>query len=79
MDFMADELFDGRRLRILTIVDDFTRESLAAEVGQRFGGGEVAIVLDRIATSRGLPNRIRVDNGTKLPASDWISGRIFVK
>ncbi len=35
------------------------------EVGQRFGGWEVACVLDRIATLRGLPERIRVDNGTE--------------
>jgi len=34
MDFMSDQLFDGRRFRLLTIVDDFTRESLAIEVGR---------------------------------------------
>ena len=65
MDFMADDLFNQRRIRLLTIVDDFTRESLAIEVGHRFGGGEVARVLDRIAVERGLPDRIRVDNGTE--------------
>ena len=48
MDFMADQLFDGRRFRLLTIVDDFTRESLAIEVGQRLNGDDVARVLDRI-------------------------------
>jgi len=65
MDFMADELFDGRRFRLLTIVDDFTRESLAIEVGQRLTGDRVAEVLDRIRRGRGLPERIRVDNGTE--------------
>jgi putative transposase len=65
MDFMADELFNQRRIRLLTIVDDFTRESLAIEVGQRFGGPEVTAVLDRISVVRGLPERIRVDNGTE--------------
>ena len=65
MDFMADELFDGRRFRLLTIVDDFTRESLAIEVGQRLTGDRVAEVLDRIGRGRGLPERIRVDNGTE--------------
>ena len=65
MDFMADEVFDGRRFRLLTIVDDFTRESLAIEVGQRLTGGHVADVLDRIGAVRGLPTRIRVDNGTE--------------
>ena len=66
MDFMADQLFDGRRFRLLTIVDDFTRESLAIEVGQRLQGGDVARVLDRIKLDRGaLPEKIRVDNGSE--------------
>ncbi len=65
MDFMADELFDGRRFRLLTIVDDFTRESLAVEVGQHLTGGHVAEVLDRICRVRSRPDRIRVDNGTE--------------
>jgi transposase InsO family protein len=63
MDFMADELFDGRRFRLLTIVDDFTRESLAVEIGQHLTGGHVAEVLDRL--NQPLPDRIRVDNGTE--------------
>jgi len=66
MDFMADQLFDGHRFRLLTIVDDFTRESLAIEVGQRLNGDDVARVLDRIRRTRGtLPKKIRVDNGTE--------------
>ncbi len=65
MDFMSDELFDGHRIRLLTIVDDFTRESLAIAVDQRLTGGRVAKVLDRICASRVRPQRIRVDNGTE--------------
>jgi putative transposase len=65
MDFMADELFDGRRIRVLTIVDHFSRESLAIEVGQRFRGQDVARVLMQIGAERGLPKTIRVDNGTE--------------
>ncbi len=65
MDFMADELFDGRRIRVLTIVDHFSRESLALEVGQRFRGQDVARVLTRVGAQRGLPKTIRVDNGTE--------------
>lgn len=63
MDFMTDELFDGRRIRLLTIVDHFTRESIAIEVGQRIGGKEVVKTLERIACKRDLPKTIRVDNG----------------
>ncbi len=63
MDFMSDELFDGRRIRLLTIVDHFTRESLAIEVGQRLRGKDVVSVLVRLACDRTLPKTIRVDNG----------------
>ena len=63
MDFMADQLFDGRKFRLLTLVDNFTRESLAIEVGQRFSGTDVCSVLDRVVRQRGLPGEIRVDNG----------------
>jgi putative transposase len=63
MDFMTDELFDGRRIRLLTIVDHFTRESLAVDVGQRFRGRDVVDVLKRIGEHRKLPQTIRVDNG----------------
>ena len=45
MDFMSDELFDGRRIRLLTIVDNFTRESLAIEVDDHIGGHRVVEVL----------------------------------
>lgn len=63
MDFMSDGLGDGRKIRVLTIVDNFTRESLAGEVSQRFSGHDVARVLTRISAGRGLPRSIRVDNG----------------
>lgn len=62
---MADELFDGRRIRLLTIVDHFTRESLAIVVGQRLGDHEVVEALDQIGMNRRLPKTIRVDNGTE--------------
>lgn len=63
MDFMSDELFDGRRIRLLTIVDNFTRESLAIEVGERIGGQRVVEILMQLGKERGLPRTIRVDNG----------------
>jgi len=63
MDFMSDELFDERRIRLLTIVDNFSRESLAIEVDQRIGGQRVVEVLMQLGKERGLPKTIRVDNG----------------
>ncbi|MEM1098431.1 MAG: DDE-type integrase/transposase/recombinase, partial [Planctomycetota bacterium] len=66
MDFMADQLFDGRRFRLLTLVDDFTRDSLAIDVGPPFRTEDVVSVLDRVAVERSvLPEKIRADNGTE--------------
>jgi len=62
MDFMHDELFNGRRFRLLTLVDNFSRESLAIEVGQSLKGSDVVRVLERLAKTRKLPRSIRVDN-----------------
>jgi putative transposase len=64
MDFVSDALFDGRRLRALTVIDNFTRERLAIEVDQGITGQRVAEVLDVISCNRGsLPERIFLDNG----------------
>jgi putative transposase len=63
MDFVSDELGWGRRFRVLTLVDHFTRESPALEVGVGMSGRLVTEVLDRVALTYGLPDVIRVDNG----------------
>lgn len=63
MDFVADSLADGRRLRVLTIVDDCTRECLALEVDTSLTGSRVVSVLERLADTRGLPQSITVDHG----------------
>ena len=63
MDFVHDQLANGRRLRCLTIVDDYTRECVAIEVDTSLNGQRVARVLDRLAYIRGLPCVITVDNG----------------
>jgi putative transposase len=70
MDFMSDELFDGRRIRLLTIVDNHTRESLAIYIGQRIRGCEVVEVLERIVKDHGRPRTIRVDNGPEFISKD---------
>lgn len=64
MDFVHDALWVGRRFRALTLVDIFTKESLAIEVDTSLNGQRVVRVLQRIAEQRGfLPDSIRVDNG----------------
>jgi putative transposase len=63
MDFMSDALSDGRRFRVLTVVDTFTREGLAARADFRFTGDQVVAVLEGLAAERGAPTSIRVDNG----------------
>jgi len=63
MDFMSDELEDGRALRLLTIVDDFTRECPGIEVDRSLPAERVIEQLERLAATRGLPQTIVVDNG----------------
>jgi len=65
IDFVADALFDRRRLRALTVVDNYTRECLAIEVGPSLSGEDVVAVLDRIKAERALPETIKVDNGSE--------------
>ncbi len=63
MDFVADQLADGRQFRVLTIVDDGTRECPALEVDTSLPGARVVRVLDRLAARRGLPEWLVLDNG----------------
>ncbi len=70
MDFMSDQLFDGRRIRLLTIVDNHTRESLAIHVSQRIRGIEVVEVLEKVVFKHGIPRAIQVDNGPEFISKD---------
>jgi putative transposase len=63
MDFVSDGFVDGRRLRCLNIVDDFTKECLAMEVDTSLPGRRVVSVLERLEECRGLPQSVTVDNG----------------
>jgi putative transposase len=65
MDFLVDQLIDGRRFRALTVIDLFTRECLAIDAGQSPSGQDVAATLERLRFERGLPQRIYCDNGTE--------------
>lgn len=63
MDFMSDEFEDGRPLRLLNVVDDFTRESPGVEVGRSLPAARVIECLERADEEYGLPETIVVDNG----------------
>ena len=60
---MSDQLYSGRSIRLLTIVDNYSRESLALQVGFRLGGNDVVQVLNQLIAERGIPDSIRLDNG----------------
>lgn len=65
MDFVHGQLATGRKLRVLTIVDTFTRFSLALEPRFTFRGADVVDVLERVGRQVGFPASIRVDQGTE--------------
>lgn len=66
MDFVSDALFDGRKFRALTIVDNCSRECRAIMVGQSLRGGDVVNALEELKQYRGLiPKRIQTDNGSE--------------
>jgi putative transposase len=65
MDFVSDQCSDGRRFRALTIIDVYTRESLAIEAGQSLRGEDVVRVLNRLILERGVPRVLFCDNGAE--------------
>ena len=65
MDFVADSLFNGRRIRALTVVDNFSRECLAITVDQMLRGADVVATMEHIKAMRGTPKRVQVDNGSE--------------
>ncbi|MCG7853884.1 MAG: IS3 family transposase [Methanosarcinaceae archaeon] len=70
MDFMSDQVFDGHRIRLLSLVDNFTCESLAIHVAQRIRGCEVVQVLEKVVKKHGKPKTIQVDNGPEFISKD---------
>jgi putative transposase len=71
IDYMNDSLWDGRRFRLLNIMDDYNREVLAIEADTSLPALRLIRVLDKLKEERGLPQMIRVDNGP-----EFISGRL---
>ena len=79
LDFVSDTLSDGRRFRILCIVDDYSRECLAAVVDTSLGGVRVVRELERLVEERAKPDTIVSDNGTELTSGAvlrWATRRI---
>jgi putative transposase len=70
MDFVTDSLFSGHRFRSLTIVDNFSRQCLAIEVGQHIKGEDVVRVMERLRRVCGKPQYIKVDNGPEFISKD---------
>jgi putative transposase len=64
MDFVAARLLDGRWFRVLTVVDQFTRECLLLVADSSLTGHKVALTLSQVVAERGAPVSITVDNGT---------------
>ena len=78
MDFMSDSLVNGRKLRILKVVDDCTRESLAVWCDYSIPGERVIEVLQQVITERQKPVQIRVDNGPEFTSkvfTEWCKGQ----
>jgi len=79
LDFVADTLSDGRRFRILCIVDDFSRECLATAVDTSLGGVRVVRELERLTFERAMPEMVVSDNGTELTSGAvlrWATRRV---
>ena len=70
MDFVSDQLFDDRRLRVLVIVENYSRVCLALDASARIRGIDVVTTLERITREHGFPKRIKVDNGPEFISKD---------
>ena len=74
MDFQFDTTADGRTLKMLNVIDEFTREALAIHVDRRIDADGVVAVLDKLALQRGAPTYVRFGNGPEFIAhavNDW--------
>jgi putative transposase len=73
IDFVSDALANGRAIRSLTVLDDFTKESLAIEVDTSLSSLRVTRVLDGIIAERGKPDGLRLDNGPEFTSRCFIA------
>ncbi len=75
-DFVMDATEDGRRLKMLPIVDEFSRECLTVEVARHLTATDVIVTLDRLFKEHGAPRYLRSDNGPEFVAhavKDWLT------
>ena len=79
LDFVHDVLGSGRSIRVLNVIDAYTRESLAMEVDTSFAGLRVTRVLDQIIAQRGRPQAIRCDNGPELTSRHFLAWALDCK
>lgn len=74
LDFQFDETVEGRRLKLLNVVDEHTREALAMRVGRRCTADDLVATIEALVAVRGAPDYLRMDNGPELIAwalRDW--------
>ena len=72
LDFVHDALASGRSVRVLSVVDNFTRECLALEADTSFASQRVTRVLETVIASRGAPQALRMDNGPELTSRHFL-------
>lgn len=75
-DFVEDRTHNGRKFRMLSVIDEFTRECLAIRIGRRLRSSDVIDVLSDLFILRGVPGHVRSDNGPEFAARavrDWIA------
>jgi transposase InsO family protein len=75
-DFVAARTYDGRPLRMLTVIDEYRRECLAIVVARRLCSDDVLHCLTKLFITQGIPEHIRSDNGSEFTAKavrDWLS------
>jgi putative transposase len=84
--FQFDQTADGRALKLLNVVDEFTRESLVMLVARSIDADTVAAALDRLVAERGAPEYLRMDNGPEMTAHalrDWCvlsrTGTVYIE
>ncbi|BBX25572.1 hypothetical protein MALV_06970 [Mycolicibacterium alvei] len=74
MDFQFDTTADGRTIKMLNIIDEFTREALAIHVDRAINADRVVDILDQLVDQHGAPHYVRFDNGPEFVAhavNDW--------